>query len=336
MRDIYTQTVTFARGWNWMSTYLSEEQSFGTMTTYANRVLDQQNELFRDPEFGLVGGISKIEPNKGYKVDASTIFSITMRGHIQGVDAAALNLLQGWNWMAYPYFETKNVADVLTNAEDGDRIVAQEGFSEYDGSSWEGTVVSFAPGQGYLYKSATQKTLAFDFTEAPAGSRMAKSQTSNLKSQTSSVDPHLYPSTMNITARIYRDGMELPGSQYTVYAYAGDELRGVSQFVGSNHYLTVYGDEPVSISFIVESAETGETFAAAETLTFVSDVVGSRKSPYAVNISTTTGISQQMADQPMTIYTLDGILVSRDATIKTLHTLPKGVYIVNGRKTVVK
>ena len=336
VRDIYTQTVTFARGWNWMSTYLSEEQSFGTMTTYANRVLDQQNELFRDPEFGLVGGISKIEPNKGYKVDASTIFSITMRGHIQGVDAAALNLLQGWNWMAYPYFETKNVADVLTNAEDGDRIVAQEGFSEYDGSSWEGTVVSFTPGQGYLYKSATQKTLAFDFTEAPAGSRMAKSQTSNLKSQTSSVDPHLYPSTMNITARIYRDGMELPGSQYTVYAYAGDELRGVSQFVGSNHYLTVYGDEPVSISFIVESAETGETFAAAETLTFVSDVVGSRKSPYAVNISTTTGISQQMADQPMTIYTLDGILVSRDATIRTLHTLPKGVYIVNGRKTVVK
>ena len=141
---------------------------------------------------------------------------------------------------------------------------------------------------------------------------------------------------MNITARIYRDGMELPGSQYTVYAYAGNELRGVSQFVGSNHYLTVYGDEPVNISFIVESAETGETFAAAETLTFVSDVVGSRKSPYAVSISTTTGISQQMADTPMAIYTLDGILVSRDATIRMLHTLPKGVYIVNGRKTVVK
>ena len=335
VRDIYTQSITLAYGWNWMSTYLIEQQSLDDMSRYVNRMLDQQNELIRDPEFGLVGGISKIEPNKGYKVDALTIFTVNMRGHVN-LSQTAIDLLQGWNWMAYPYFETKNVADVLTNAEDGDRIVAQEGFSEYDGSSWEGTVVSFAPGQGYLYKSATQKTLAFDFTEAAAGSRMAKSQTSNLKSQTSSVDPHQYPSTMNITARIYRDGMELPGSQYTVYAYAGDELRGVSQFVGSNHYLTVYGDEPVSISFIVESAETGETFAAAETLTFVSDVVGSRKSPYAVNISTTTGISQQMADQPMTIYTLDGILVSRDATIRTLHTLPKGVYIVNGRKTVVK
>ena len=185
--------------------------------------------------------------------------------------------------------------------------------------------------------SARMLVIAFDFTETPAGSRMANYPLSTIHHPLSSaVDPHQYPSTMNITARIYRDGVELPGSQYTVYAYAGDELRGVSQFVGQNHYLTVYGDEPVNISFIVESAETGETFAAAETLTFVSDVVGSRKSPYAVSISTTTGISQQMADTPMAIYTLDGILVSRDATIRTLHTLPKGVYIVNGRKTVVK
>jgi len=336
VRDIYTQTITLAYGWNWMSTYLLEQQSLDDMSRYVNRMLDQQNELIRDSEFGLVGGINYIEPNKGYKVDASTIFSITMRGHIQGVDAAALNLLQGWNWMAYPYFETKNIADVLTNAEAGDYLVSQTGFSSYDGSSWEGNVSELTPGKGYLYKSASTKQLQFDFTEA-AGSRMANYPLSTIHHPLSSaVDPHRYPSTMNITARIYRDGVELPGSQYTVYAYAGDELRGVSQFVGSNHYLTVYGDEPVNISFIVESAETGETFAAAETLTFVSDVVGSRKNPYAVSISTTTGISQQMADTPMSIYTLDGILVSRDATIKTLQTLPKGVYIVNGRKTAVK
>ena len=334
-REYYYQTLRLARGWNWVSGFLQEPLDLTVIANGSNRILSQTNELIRDPQLGMVGSLQSLQSDESYKVQAANSFSCTFRGHLVDVAQNGLSLEKGWNWMGYPSSENQPVS-AIANAEDGDRIVAQEGFSEYDGSSWEGTVVSFTPGKGYLYKSATQKTLAFDFTEAPAGSRMAKSQTSNLKSQTSSVDPHQYPSTMNITARIYRDGMELPGSQYTVYAYAGDELRGVSQFVGSNHYLTVYGDEPVVISFIVESAETGETFAAAETLTFVSDVVGSRKSPYAVSISTTTGISQQMTDTPMAIYTLDGILVSRDATIRTLHKLPKGVYIVNGRKTVVK
>ncbi|MBR4898957.1 MAG: Ig-like domain-containing protein [Prevotella sp.] len=345
LREYYYQTLRFTRGWNWVSGYLQEPIDLATIANGSNRILSQTNELIRDPQLGMVGPLQSLQPAESYKVQAASTFSCTFRGHLVDVAQNGLSLEKGWNWMGYPSSENQPISTIV-NPEEGDYIAAQEGFSEYANGSWAGSLAQLTPGQGYLYKSATQKTLAFDFTEAPAGSRMAKSQISNLKSQTSSVDPHQYPSTMNITARIYRDGMELPGSQYTVYAYAGDELRGVSQFVGENHYLTVYGDEPVNISFIVESAETGETFSAAETLTFVSDVVGSRKSPYAVNISTTTGISQQMADTPMTIYTLDGILVSRDATIKTLHTLPKGVYIVrsadgrlpgkNGRKTVVK
>jgi len=285
----------------------------------------------------MVGSIETMMPGWAYKVQARNVFKVVFSGHLYNSADNPITLFAGWNWIAYPFAVSHDPNTIIANAEEGDYITAQQGFSEYSNGTWEGDLYELTPSQGYLYKSASTKQLQFDFTETPAGSRMANYPPSTIHHPLSSaVDPHQYPSTMNITARIYRDGMELPGSQYTVYAYAGNELRGVSQFVGSNHYLTVYGDEPVVISFIVESAETGETFAAAETLTFESDVVGSRKSPYAVSISTTTGISQQMTDTPMAIYTLDGILVSRDATIRTLHTLPKGVYIVNGRKTVVK
>jgi hypothetical protein len=146
-----------------------------------------------------------------------------------------------------------------------------------------------------------------------------------------------YPNTMNVTARIVRDGMELPGGKYTVYAFAGDEMRGMSQFVGSNHYLTVYGDQPVTISFVVESVETGDSYVAKETLKFAEDVVGSRKSPFVFNIGNATGIDQRIdTSRPMTVYSLEGVLVSRDATLKTLRSLPKGVYIVNGHKCFVK
>ena len=334
VRSIYTQSITFARGWNWFSTYLSEEQSLGDMTKYTSRLLSQVDELILDPEYGLVGNISKVAPAKGYKLEALMTFTTTLRGRIASA-ADAISLKQGWNWIAYPSNQAAALTAV-TNAAEGDYIVAQTGFAEYSNGSWAGTLTELQPGQGYLFKAMGAKDLAFNFEASGSRGYRVSGTSGDYKNNGLSGLPYRFPNTMNVTARIYRDGVELPGSQYTVYAYAGDELRGVSQFVGSNHYLTVYGDEPVNISFIVELAETGETFAAAETLTFVSDVVGSRKSPYAVNISTTTGISQQMADTPMSIYTLDGILVSRDATIRTLHTLPKGVYIVNGRKTAVK
>ena len=42
------------------------------------------------------------------------------------------------------------------------------------------------------------------------------------------------------------------------------------------------------------------------------------------------------SDSQSKVYTLDGILVSRDATLKGLRRLPKGVYIVNGKKRYVK
>ena len=336
VRDIYTQSITLVNGWNWMSTYLLEEQSLDDMSRYVNRMLDQQNELIRDPEFGLVGGISQIEPNKGYKVDALTIFTVNMRGRAN-LSQTAIDLQQGWNWMAYPYFETKGVDGVLTNAEAGDVIVSQLGFSSYDGSTWEGNLLELTPGKGYLYKSASQKPLSFDFTET-AGSRMANSQFSILNSQFSSVDPHRYPSTMNITARVYREGMEQAGDRYTIYAFAPDgELRGVSQFVGKNHYLTVYGEQAIDVTFMVEDNETGEQYSATPMLTFHSDVVGSRTAPFAVTISTPTGI-EQLSDssRPMTVYTLEGILVSRDATLKSLRSLPKGAYIVNGKKCYLR
>ena len=50
--------------------------------------------------------------------------------------------------------------------------------------------------------------------------------------------------------------------------------------------------------------------------------------------STTIGIATISAKNPVDIYTLQGRKVRTEA--KTLEGLPKGVYIVNGRKVVVK
>ena len=65
-------------------------------------------------------------------------------------------------------------------------------------------------------------------------------------------------------------------------------------------------------------------------------MVGSSKSPFTINIGEVTGIDSISSDGKMTIYTVEGVLVSQEATMKTLLSLPKGVYIINGKKRFIR
>ena len=336
-REYYRQTMTLAKGWNWISTYLLEPMNVNELTAYANRILSQTEELINDPEYGMIGNIKEFTPGKAYKLEATRMFSSTFRGHLFNAETSSITLKKGWNWIAYPYQEQALIDDVIGNASDGDYITSQIGFAEYSNGSWEGSLDTFIPGNGYLYKSATEKNLSFEFSETVAQSR-ARAHTTNAQlSNKSIVDIHRYPSTMNMTIQLFRDGMLVSADEYNIYAMANDEIRGVSIQIGDKHYLTVFGADPVEVSFIVESIETGETFEAKEILKFQDDVVGSRKNPFALNIGNGTGIEfMSNDDHPMTIYSLQGVLIGKEATLKMLHSLPKGVYIVNGKKCFIK
>ena len=251
-----------------------------------------------------------------------------------------MTVKRGWNWIAYPHWQTKSVDNVLINSEEGDYITAQTGFAEYADGCWQGSLTTLEPGAGYMYKSASDKTLAFDFEEKDEagvkGFKHSNMELAPVASPTANVDIHQYPNTMNITATLTRNGETMDGTAL-IYAFAGDELRGVSCYVGTNYYLTVYGEQPVEISFIIEDTTTGELATANETLTFRNDVVGSRKSPYAFTMGEATGIDViGLNAGPMTVYAVDGRLISNDANLQSLRRLPKGIYIVNGHKCYVK
>ena len=337
-REYYRQTMTLARGWNWLSSYLNEPIVVEELPSYIDRVVGQTDELIRDPQFGLVGNLSELSPGKAYKLETSRAFNNTFRGHRYDTSSSPIALHKGWNWVAYPYSEQASLGTVISNASEGDYITSQTGFAEYSDGVWAGSLAVFTPGNGYLYKSMTEKALAFDFSTVSALSRMrTKTMEADLPTDENMVDIRRYPNTMNITVQLFRDGMQLYAGEYNIYAMADGEMRGVSKQVGDKHYLTVYGLNPVDISFVAESALTGELFEVQEVLKFHDDVVGSRKSPFIMNIGNITGIDTIGNDRcPMTVYSLQGNLISRDATLKTLHLLPKGVYIINGQKCFIK
>ena len=335
IREYYRQSMTFAKGWNWISAYLGESLDVSDFIGFTNRIVSQTEELTHDPEYGMVGNLKNLSAGKAYKIEANNQFTNSFRGHLYDMSTSPISLYKGWNWIAFPYTENTHLTAV-SNADEGDFITSQTGFAEYADGNWEGTLDTLIPGNGYLYKSATEKDLSFDFSET-ASSR-AKVQTATAQpSGGSIIDIHRYPNTMNMTIQLFRDGMSVSTDEYNIYAMAGSEIRGVGIQVGDKHYLTVYGSEPVKISFIIESTETGETYEAKEVLKFQDDVVGSRKNPFALNIGNATGIDIVGSDKrPMMVYSLQGVLISRDATLKILHNLPKGVYIINGQKCFIK
>lgn len=332
VRDIYHQQLILQRGWNWVSSYISEAWPIDDMSNRANRIVGQFDELINDPQFGLVGGLEQLTSGVAYKVEALNRFTTSFRGHLL---PSSIDLKKGWNWIPYPWTEAIAVGTAITNAEDGDYLVSQRGFTEYADGYWEGTLQMLTPGEGYLYKSISNKQLRYDFTNVEQESHAKMFGVDAVTNE--GVDVHRYPNTMNITARLYKDDEELTGGHYLVYAMANNELRGISEYIGNNYYITIYGDEPVDITFICESTETGSSYVANETLQFRDDVIGSRKSPFAITFGNTTGIEQWNGDQtPITVYSLEGILIGRNMTFKMLQKLPKGVYIINGQKCYVK
>ena len=332
VQEYFYQTVTLDRGWNWISAYLSEPWAVKDLGLYAGHIVSQTGEVVYDPESGWVGNLSELSAGKAYKVDVNSRFTNTFRGHLYNVAVNPISLHQGWNWVAYP-FMGKAPMEVVTTAEEGDFIVSQTGFAEYADGVWTGTLDRFTSGEGYLYKSVSEKNLEFDNAKTSSDN---SSEVNGATVTDQDVDIRRYPNTMNVTASIRRDGSEVLGEGYNIYAMVGDELRGFGQYVAGNHYLTVYGDQAADVTFFVESVETGETFEAYETLVFRDDVVGSRKSPFVIHIGDVTGINPLGSNGRMTIYTIEGVLVSRDATMKTLLSLPKGVYIVSGKTVRVK
>lgn len=335
IRDLFQQRTALYKGWNWMSTYLQEAMPVEMFTENVSRIVGQFEELINDPVYGVVGKIDSLRSGVGYKIETPMTFVTTSKGHLHDIEENIISIKQGWNWISYPYFENRP-REIITNAEEGDYIIAQDGFAEYSNGTWEGTFETFIPGNGYLYKSISEKDLKFDLTESTSWTKSIKRVTKQHEEEPY-INIRQYPNTMNIIGRLYLDNQDVTDSHLRIYAIAGNEIRGISQYIEGKYYLTVYGDEPVDLSLIVEDKNTGETFVANEKLPFRNDVMGCRKSPYKITIGQTTNIeSFDHEKRNVKIYSLSGVLLFEDATPETIKKLSRGVYIIDGQKYIVK
>lgn len=335
-RDVFQQSLVVSRGWNWVSSYVSEPIPVGNILGNVTHIVSQFDEIIQDPQYGMIGAIESLVPGVAYKMNASYSSLKSFKGHLHNLTTSPIELHTGWNWISYPYMEEKNINDVLPKVSEGDYITSQLGFSEYADGYWEGTLNVLTPGVGYIYKSSTDKTLMFDFSEKVLKSKVSYHDFSG-SSYPNDIDIHKYPSTMNIVARISTEFYDIDETTSRIYAFAGDECRGESQYVSGNHYLTIYGDEAATITFAVENLNNGNTYLAKENVTFSQQVLGSRKAPFVITPVGTTGMANVNDSlRKMRIYSIEGVLINPEATTDSLKRLKSGIYIVDGQKFVVK
>jgi hypothetical protein len=152
------QRLTLAKGWNWVSGFLQEPLDVSIMAPHCSRIVSQTQELIRDPEIGMVGALTALEPGVGYKVLADEACTCTFSGH--ALDGSAVELAKGWNWIGYTLPRAQSVGSALRNlqAAIGDRLLGTDGNAEYGASGWTGTLTTLKPCSGYMYFRAGEAT----------------------------------------------------------------------------------------------------------------------------------------------------------------------------------
>ena len=326
--------IALVENWNWVSHNQAEAMSPEDFKQdYVERVLSQTAELFNDDKLGFVGNLGDVPATDAVKIHTKQATDIALGGEPfnPNVNENIIVLHQGWNWLGYPLDQTMSVGEALAHldAEEGDRITyLGGGFAEFSNGAWTGTLETMSPGQGFLYKSVSGNSFLYnDAIVSKAKALYAKRLAVDVAPW--SVDVHKYPNMMCVTAELFNGEAVVDGDNYYLGAFVGDECRGVAKYINGKYFLSVYGDKKATVNFVVVDKETGESYTVDETVDFNADVLGSVSAPYPIYIVTPTGINGITADAP----SVKGIYNMMGQKVKSASR--GGVYVINGRKSVV-
>ena len=284
--------VAMTAGWTWMSHNIADGITAAQLAADAavTRVKSQTQEVVRDTQLGLVGTLSTLEASKSYKVEASAAPAAQRISGVAWNPANPIALNSGWNWLGYPAEQTMTLDEAFatTAVEKLDVVVGQDGFAQYDGEHWVGTLSTLAPGKGYMYQSQSEKKVVYNTTIV---SKAHALNTPGIAGRLPlAYDKHKYPSVMAVVATVCDSyGMPADNADYQLAAFCGTECRGIGQLTGGMLMMSVYGNAGDRIMLQVTDRD-GNSVLANETLNFSESVLGNVDAPYTICVGNATAI----------------------------------------------
>lgn len=357
-------------GWKWASLYgggvrwNSPEYELGNVV---EEIRSEDALLHNDPEYGYFGDIYSLESGTCYKIkvkeeepgllDLRIMYTGAyedMRTHRQ--------IVPMWNWLGNPYQYDHDINSVFSTEDAyankfnvGDRIVSKDdGFAEYNGEKWTGTLTTLHAGLGYMYFNAGSENVDMEYLREgsmPQGTPVMNAPQHKQSVWTYNSAP--FADNMTIVADL---GNDYSAERFTVGAFVGDECRGEGEMIDGKCFITVHADKGETISFKLHDAVSGEMRTINEQMPFAK-MAGSLRAPQRLTVGgIVTGITAAdiassgiaVVDGQITVQGMDvadvivcnasGAVVSTGET--TVTGLPSGVYVVKVKtkdgKTVTK
>lgn len=357
-------------GWKWASLYGGDVSWNSPEYELGNVVEEIRSEdalLHNDPEYGYFGDINRLESGTCYKIkvkeeepgllDLRIMYTGAyddMRTHRQ--------IVPMWNWLGNPYQYDHDINSVFSTEDAyankfnvGDRIVSKDdGFAEYNGEKWTGTLTTLRAGLGYMYFNAGSENVDMEYLREgsmPQGTPVMNAPQHKQSVWTYNSAP--FADNMTIIADL---GNDYSAERFTVGAFVGDECRGEGEMIDGKCFITVHADKGEAISFKLHDAVSGEMRTINEQMPFAK-MAGSLRAPQRLTVGgIVTGITAAdiassgiaVVDGQITVQGMDvadvivcnasGAVVSTGET--TVTGLSSGVYVVKVKtkdgKTVTK
>jgi len=290
---LFAVDQSFGQGWNWMSFNFSNapfrdpRQFLSPIMIRTLKLLSNNDELYLDPILGLTGGISSMSVKETYKLDVNSSCVLNMTGSPYNPAAMDINLSQGWNWIGY--LPTASLAPSVAlagvNAQTNEVIKNQTDFSVYSGSDWIGTLDLMKPGEGFMYFANSSRIFQY---QSPANLQGTYVQVLRSNAELNNgwiCNVRQYPDNMTMIVRLYLNSLPVDPDEYTLAAFVGDECRGIGKTVGTNCFITLYGQQAgETLDFKVVEKSTGKTMTVDEYTSFGENLIGSLVSPLRMNI----------------------------------------------------
>ena len=339
----FGQGIELEKGWNWVSLgnalatidgLARISEAFGDKL---NDARTQYDLLYNDPEMGVFGTLTRFDAGS-YKIEVTDDHYLENHCLMYNLnDSLSIPLNEEWNWMWYPYDQDYTLAELTTSgafkyANSGDRIVAKnEGFAEYDGSKWNGTLTTLEESAGYMYYVHASNGYTIRW---PAPIKLgqknpdAKAPSRRTAMGDESVwqyDHRRFADNMTIIATL--SGITFP-DDCTIGAFIDGECRGEGRYVDGRFFITVHGKAGEQVSFIVHDDAT-DTYYTVPGLLGFDFLAGSLQHPVGMKVGDkTTDITViSSADVDGVLYDLAGRRVVSPAP---------GYYIRNGKMILVR
>jgi len=298
-------TIAVNSGWTWISTNvtspdMSVNAVLSDLTPGEGDLIKSQTAFSQFADSMWAGSLIDLANISSYMIRLSGPGAIVHTGSPVPI-GTPVPVRHGWNWIGYLPQGPEDVTDALSDLHDrdlvatGDVVKGQNGFAEYVGGVWYGSLDSLRTGHGYkLYlSSAVDSSFVYPPYVPSQPAVLARGDASEVRAPEKPaaqsiegapawfIDPHAYQNNMTVTAVLRIDGKESIDENDIVGAFVGDECRGVARPIyveGIRRYeafLMVHsnavGGEKVNLRAF--DADGGVIYDVTETLTFEADKV---------------------------------------------------------------